>query len=121
MCPLNCVYTYYSVMRKSKDKKHLRLKMVQRALEIGIKPTAREFKADKNTVKLWVHRWEENGYEGLEDVSRRPHHSPNARTKKDRARLKKLKEKYKRLGADQIKITENVPDIVRTMRKIWRE
>ncbi|MCM8756476.1 MAG: hypothetical protein NC817_00355 [Candidatus Omnitrophica bacterium] len=33
----------------------------------------------------------------------------------------KLKAKYKRLGAEQIKILEKIPVSAKTKRKIWRE
>ena len=116
-----CPYTYYSVMRKSKDKKQLRYQMVISVEKHGIKQTVKYFKTTKNTVKKWYRRWLEQGYKGLEEVSRRPHHSPLATPQEERIKLVKLKKKYKRIGADAIKTIEGLSRSARTMRKVWRE
>jgi len=108
-------------MRKSKDPKHLRYEMVLAAEKYGIKKTARDFMATRNTVRKWYRRWLSGSYKGLEEVSRRPHNSPNATSEEDRNKLMKLKEKYKRIGAVTIKAIEKLPQSCRTIRKIWRE
>ncbi len=117
MCPI----PYYTLMRKSKDKKFLRLKMIQHARSHGIKHAARVFNTERNTVRKWLRRYIEDGYDGLEDISRRPKHSPGATSSETRKELVKLKKKYKRIGAEQIKVIENLPVSSKTMRKIWRE
>ena len=71
-------YKYYSIMRKSKDKKQLRYQMVISVEKRGLKPTARYFKATVKTVRKWWRRWVENGYRGLKELPRRLHNSPNA-------------------------------------------
>ena len=116
-----CPYTYYSVMRKSKDKKQMRYQMVISVERYGIKKTAEHFKAARNTVRKWWRRWLENGYRGLEELQRRPHNSPNATPQEKRQELVKLKKKYKRIGADTIKTIEDIPISAKTMRKIWRQ
>jgi len=116
-----CPYEYYSIMRKSKDPRHLRYQMVLAVEKSGIKQTAREFNATRNTVRKWYRRWLKNGYKGLEEVSRRPHNSPNATSEEDRKKLIALKKKYKRVGAETIKSIEKLPQSCRTIRKIWRE
>ena len=116
-----CPYNYYDIMRKSKEKKVLRYQMVMYALAYGKKATARYFKTTKKTVKKWLKRWGEEGWGGLEDKSKRPHNSPKATPEKEKEKLVKLKKKYKRIGAEQIKILEDIPISPRTMRKIWRE
>ena len=73
-----CPYTYYQVMRLSKDKKQQRYQMVIYAKEHGVKPTARLYTTTPKTVRKWLYRYEEGGYQALEDLSRRPHHSPQA-------------------------------------------
>ena len=116
-----CPYTYYSIMRKSKDKKQLRYQMVISVEKHGIKPTARYFRTTVKTIQKWYRRWLEQGYAGLEELSRRPHHSPLATPQEERKMLVKLKKKYKRIGADMIKVIEDIPRSARTMRKVWRE
>jgi transposase len=108
-------------MRRSKDPKDLRYRMVLSVRKRGIKPTARYFRCSKNTVRKWYRRWQEHGYRGLEELSRRPHHSPDATPTAEREELVRLKQKYKRLGAGAIKIIEGLSRSERTMRKIWRE
>jgi len=116
-----CPYTYYDVMRRSKDPKELRYRMVLSVEKYGIKATARSFCCSRTTVRTWHRRWQKEGYRGLEGRSQRPHHSPNATPPQERAELVALKRKYKRLGADAIKVLEGLTRSARTIRKIWRE
>ncbi len=116
-----CPYTYYNVMRESKDPRQLRYQVVLSVEKRGIKPTARHFRTSRTTVRKWRRRWTEHGYKGLEELSRRPRHSPNATPPQEREELVKLKHKYKRLGADAVKRVEGLSRSPRTMRKIWRE
>ncbi|MBD3424816.1 MAG: hypothetical protein GF417_10290, partial [Candidatus Latescibacteria bacterium] len=116
-----CPYTYYEVMRKSKDPKHLRHQMVVYADRYGIRKTARYFKCSRNTVRKWYRRWKGGGYRALEGLSRRPERSPAAISKTDREMLVELKKKYKRLGADAIRALEGLSISARTIRKVWRE
>jgi hypothetical protein len=108
-------------MRLSKDKKQQRYQMVIHAKEHGVKPAARLYATSPKTVRKWLLRFIEGGYQALGDVSRRPHFSPGA-ISDDRERIiVALKGKYKRLGADQVKILENLPESAKTIRKIWRK
>lgn len=116
-----CPYPWYQVMRLSKDKKQQRYQMVMYTKEHGIKPTARLYATSPKTVRKWVKRFDEGGYQALEDLSRRPHHSPNKTSEDAIKNIVKLKAKYNRIGAEQIKTLENVKESARTMRKIWRE
>jgi len=116
-----CPYTYYDVMRKSKDPRWIRYQMVLSVEKKGIKQTARDFRVSRTTVRKWYRRYLEQGYRGLEELSRRPKHSPNAVPPQERKKLVKLKKKYKRLGADTIKLLENLTRSARTIRKVWRE
>ena len=115
-----CPYTWYQVMRFSKDKKQQRYQMVIYALEHGVKPTARTYDTTPKTVRKWVARFKQGGYQALEDLSRRPNHSPNALADKESAHIVKLRKKYKRLGAEQVKVLENIERSAKTIRKTWR-
>lgn len=116
-----CPYPWYQVMRLSKDKKQQRYQMVIYAKEHGVKPTARLYATTPKTVRKWLYRYEEGGYQTLEDVSRRPHGSPQAISDDLAKKIVALKPYYKRLGADQIKILENLSVSAKTIRKIWRK
>jgi len=108
-------------MRLSKDKKQQRYQMVIYAKEHGVKPAARLYATTPKTVRKWLLRFIEDGYQALADMSRRPHYSPNAVPEEDARHIVKLKAKYKRLGADHVKILENLPTSSKTIRKIWRK
>lgn len=114
-------YKYYHIMKQSKDKKQLRYQMVQHALKQGIKPMARAFHTSPQTVRKWTNRFKAYGCDGLKDLSQRPHHSPLETPSYLKEQIIKLKDKYKRLGAEQIKVLENIPLAPKTMRKIWRD
>jgi transposase len=95
--------------------------MVQYALSRGIKPTARVFGTSPAVVRKWLGRFKENGYAGLVDLSRRPHHSPRATPQDIKDHIVGLKKKYRRLGAAQVKTLEGLKQAPKTIRKFWRE
>ena len=117
MCPLS----YYQIMRNCKDKRAHRYQMVQYALSHGVKPTARLFGTSPPVVRKWLTRFKEQGYAGLVDLSRRPHHSPRATAQDIKDHIVALKKKYRRLGAIQVKTLEKLPQAPKTIRKFWRE
>jgi transposase-like protein len=107
-------------MRFSKDKKQQRYQMVIYALKHGIKPTARTYATTPKTVRKWIKRFLQGNYQALNDLSRRPKRSPKALSPEISMRIVKLRKIYKRLGADQIKVLEDLPVSSKTIRKIWR-
>ena len=116
-----CPYQYYQIMRQSKDKKHWRYQMVQQCLKNGIKPTAREFNTSPPVVRLWRDRFKQEGYLGLADRSHRPHLSPRATPEDVKEHIVSLKAIYKRVGAEQVRVLEGLPQAPKTIRKIWKE
>lgn len=116
-----CPYPWYQVMRLSKDKKQQRYQMVIHAKEHGVKPTARLYATTPKTVRKWLYRYEEGGYQALADISRRPHSSPQAIQNDLAKKIVALKAYYKRLGAEHVKILEELPVSSKTIRKIWRK
>jgi len=96
--------------------------MVQYAFVHGVKPAARVFGTSAPVVRKWLNRFKEQGYAGLADLSRRPHHSPRATAQDIKDHIVGLrKNKYRRLGAEQVKTLENLPQAPKTIRKFWRE
>ena len=116
-----CPYPWYQVMRLSKDKKQQRYQMVIHAKEHGVKPAARRYATGPKTVRKWLVRFEEGGYQALDDLPKKPHVSPGAISDARAKKIVALKSVYKRLGADQVKILENLPESAKTIRKIWRK
>ena len=115
-----CPYQYYHVMKQSKDKKQWRYQMVQHAFSNGVKPTARIFHTSPPVVRKWLRRFQIEGYVGLEDHSHRPLRSPKETPKSVKEHVITLKGIYKRLGAEQVRILENLALAPKTIRKIWR-
>ena len=116
-----CPYPYYQIMRQSKDKKFWRYQMVQHGLKHGVKPTARAFKTSPPVVRFWRDRFQREGYSGLGDKSHRPHHSPGETPQSVKERIIHLKAVYKRVGAEQIRDIEELPQAPKTIRKIWKQ
>ena len=104
-----CPYQYYQIMKHSKDKKQWRYQMVQKALNDGIKPTARTFHTSPPIVRKWLSRFKTEGYTGLQDRSRRPRYCPHETSCDLKEHIILLKAKYKRRGAEQVKVLEDVP------------
>jgi len=117
MCPTK----YYQIMRICKDKKAYRYQMVVYAEVHGIKPTARAYGTSPNVVRKWKYRFESKEYQGLGDHSRCPLNMPLATPDKEKQYIISLRATYKRLGAEQVKVLENLTRSPKTIRKIWRE
>ena len=117
MCPIS----YYDTMRNCKDKSLHRYRLVAYAQKHGIKPAAKAFGSQPATIRLWLRRFQAQGYDALRDRSRRPLLSPRATPESTRKIIIALKAIYKRIGAEQIKYLQDVPVSSKTMRKIWRE
>ena len=116
-----CPYPWYQVMRLSKDKKQQRYQMVTYAKEHGVKPASRLYATSPKTVRKWLMRFIEGGYQALDDLSRRPHYSPKAISDARAKKIVALKAVYKRVGADHVKTLEKLPESAKTIRKIWRK
>ena len=116
-----CPYKYYQIMRDSKDKNQWRYQMVQKALDHGVKPTARAFNTSPQVIRKWLKRFKTEGYSALNDRSHKPHLSPRQTPEETKVYIINLRKKYKRLGAEQIKVIEDLAMAPKTMRKIWRQ
>jgi len=63
---------------KSKESRfQLRLELVRYARREGLREAARVFRCSRNTVRLWVRRYEVEGFSGLQGRSRAPHRIPH--------------------------------------------
>jgi len=114
-------YPYYDIMRKSKDPTYLRYRMVISAQERGVKPTARLFGTTPKTVRKWVQRWKAQGWEGLQEHSRVPHHPAQRIPPEARDQALALKRQLPAWGAARIKRLFQLPISDKTIRKLWRE
>lgn len=117
MCPIG----YYTLMRKSKDEKFLRFQMVQMAIENGnIAGTAAYFKTTRPTVYKWLKRYKSGGFGAMGSLSRRPKHSPLETAQEVKDAVVQARNKYKFLGAVQVKLLAGLAPCPDTIRKIWR-
>lgn len=70
----------YAIAMQGKDqgaKFEMRLQLVRWAQERGIRDAARAFGCSRNTVRVWLRRYEAAGAGGLVEESRAPHQSPH--------------------------------------------
>lgn len=112
---------YYDLMRQSKDSRFLRLRMVRFALEHGIKPAARAFATYPKTVRKWLRRYQEGGYQVLVDRSRAPKNPARRISDSQRQRALKLKRRLPSWGAQRMRDQFGLKISEKAIRKIWRE
>ena len=119
------MYTYYQLIKNSKDPVPHRAEMVKYAIEHGNKPAARKFQTSAKTVRKWRRRYEEGKRPALRDSSRRPHHSPNEIMPFWRFKILDIcetaKKRRKRINAVLIKRKYNIPYSTKTILKIMHE
>ena len=96
---------YSSLMKYSSKDKHftIRKQIVQEALEKGVKPTARKFDMSKNTVKLWMRRFQSEGNDGLIDRRAGPNHIPHKTSLEVEAKVIEIRKTVPCYGARRLK------------------
>lgn len=109
---------YVKVMDNQFD---FRLNMVRHAIVHGISDAARVFGRTRKTVRKWRNRFNKEGLSGLTDRSRRPHHSPNKTSPKDRDKIIRLKDRMPHFGAERFHDEFGVKQSARTIQKVCRE
>ena len=117
MCPYG---GYYSLMRQSKDRRLLRLKMVQWARRHGVKPAARLLGCSPQTVRQWRDRYD-GTLASLAGQSRKPHTSPNKLPAEAEREILAAKRKLPTFGAERLKLLFRLPYSVKAIRRVCRE
>ncbi len=104
----------------------LRMQFVERVKKgEKVAPLCREFGISRTTAHKWVKRFESEGYEGLEDKSRRPKSTPFAMAEDIVLAVLELRERHSRWGSRTIalalgrKLGEAAPS-ERTVARILR-
>jgi transposase-like protein len=82
---------YFDLVREMRDAYNHRLRLVESAKRIGIKPTARLFATTVPTVRKWLRRYERNGPSGLPARSRARYHQPHKTPANVEAQLVELR------------------------------
>jgi transposase len=94
--------------------------MVKKSYEVGIPRAAKEFNVTAATVRKWRRRYEREGPKGLEDRSRRPHHSPNRTPPEVEAQVVALRKGYPTWGAKRLVEVFELPVSAPTVYNILR-
>lgn len=97
----------YCIMFRAKSKGSFvfaaRMGMVRSALEGGIKATARLYQVSRNTVRLWLRRYQASGVAGMVDKSHAPHRCPHQIPSALEARIVALKQARPSWGSQRLK------------------
>lgn len=117
MCPIS----YYTMIRKSKEKTYFRLQLVMYAKEHRVKPTAKDFNTTPKTVRKWLRRYNTEGFAGLEDKSKAPHNIPHKTNIEVEKEIIKLKSQYKTWGALRLKKDFNLPCSEKVISRVYKE
>ncbi len=112
---------YYTIMRKSKDPKYLRLELVRCAKEQGVKPAARQFSTTPKTVRKWLSRWDQKTLDSLQELSRAPKNPARKILPEIRQRVIELKRKLPSWGAQRTKRDFDLPLSEKAIRHIWQQ
>ncbi|MDR2401609.1 MAG: helix-turn-helix domain-containing protein [Deferribacteraceae bacterium] len=73
-----------------------------------------------NTVCKWFRRYNDKGCEGLEELSRAPHHS-KCLSEADKKVIIKSRNRYRGLGLRRLKAVCGLTCSIKTMNKVLRE
>ncbi len=115
-----CPYPYFTVMRESKDRRFLRLRMVQHAQVQGVKPAARAFHVSPKTVRKWLGRFD-GTMASLDDHSRAPRRQPRKLPASVDAKVVELKTRLPGWSAKRLKRDFDLPWSVKAIRRIVKE
>ena len=115
-----CHTGYYTLMRESKDPRYLRLRMVQQARRLGVKPAARLFATSPNTVRKWLARFD-GTLASLSDQSRAPHHRPGKLSPQAEAEILRAKRRLPVWGVRRLKRDLQLPYSAKAIRRVLQE
>ena len=112
---------YFDLVREMKDAYNHRLRLVESAKRIGMRPTARLFATTVPTVRKWLRRFEQRGPSGLVEQSRARHQQPHKTPPHVEAQVLELRKTLPTFGSRRLirefdlRIGHNALD------RIWRE
>jgi transposase len=113
--------SYFVLLREMRDAYNHRLRLVQSARQIGIKPTARLFQTTVPTVRKWLRRYQQPGPRGLLARSRAPHHQPNQTSPQLEQQVVALRRQLPTFGARRLIREFDLPLSHRALERIWRQ
>ena len=113
----------YATMIKAKDQHHrfdLRRRLVADAKEIGIKQTSRCWCCSRNTVRLWLRRFNSDHLEGLKEHSHAPRSCPHKTPPETENRIIALR-KRTAYGARRLKMEFDLSPSADAISRILRQ
>jgi transposase len=111
---------YFDLVREMRDAYNHRLRLVQSARAIGVKPTARLFATTVPTVRKWLRRYQLQGRSGLREHSRAPHACPHKTSPAVEQQVIALRQKLPTFGAARLQREFDLPVSHMAMQRIWR-
>ncbi len=107
---------------KAKDKAFrygIRRRLVADALENGIKATARAWGCSRNTVRLWIRRFQQQGWKGLKEASHAPASCPHKTSPELEKRILELRARTQ-FGPLRLKMEFDLPCSKNAIARIVR-
>jgi len=108
------------MIRQVKDKYDLRLRLVESARHLGIKPTARLYGSAPQTVRKWLRRYQAQKRSGLADRSHAPHSCPHQTPADIEAQVVGARQRSG-FGAARLKAEFELPASVGAIGRILRQ
>jgi transposase len=112
---------YFDLIREMRDAYNHRLRLVQSARLIGLKPTARAFATTVATVRKWLRRYQRQGPSGLLERSRAHQHCPHKASPEIEQQVLALRQKLPTFGAARLKREFDLPLSHMAIQRIWRQ
>ena len=116
-----CSIKYSDELMNIKDKKIYRKRLVDYAIGNGIKPTMRQFNVARKTIRKWLRRYTQGGYNALADLSHAPKKPANSIADFERAYIIFLKRRRPGMGAKRLKLQYYELMSLKSIRKIFRD
>ena len=114
----------YTMIMKGKDRESkwdIRLMLVRYAQKRGIREAARCIGCSRNTVRLWMRRYELAGVTGLAEQSRAPHRIPHKASKEMEGKVLAARKAVPCYGPRRLKMMFEIPISVNAIARILKE
>jgi transposase len=107
-------------MRESQDPRYLRLRLVQHAQRLGLKPAARLFGCSPKTIRKWLRRFD-GSLASLGEVSRAPHHRPRKLPPQAEAAILRARLAMPTYSPRRLKLYFALPYSAQAIRRVLKE
>jgi transposase len=108
-------------MKNSASKFDLRLRIVQHALQQGVKPAARLFATTPKTVRKWLSRYRQERLAGLNELPRIPLACPHKTKPHLERKIVRLRQQFPFMGAKRLKRMHDLTPSHEAIRRILKE